>query len=115
MAGSDWRVTLSSAAELDFANILHWTASTFGRRRARVYRDILLQAIGTLTEGPDLAGSRLRREIRPGIRTLHVARGRRRGHHFLLYRCIDDETIEILRLLHDSMDLPRHLPPSTDT
>jgi toxin ParE1/3/4 len=105
-----WRVRLGAAAELDFANILKWTDETFGAGQARAYRDTLLRAIGELAAGPDIAGSKKRDEIMPGLRTLHVARHGRRGRHFLLYRVREGRIIEIGRILHDQMDLPRHVP-----
>ena len=55
-----------------------------------------------------------RDEIIPGIRTLHVERHGRRGRHFLVYRAADGQTVEIGRILHDRMDLQRHLPFPTD-
>jgi toxin ParE1/3/4 len=108
-----WRVRLGPAAELDFANILRWTTDSFGERQSRLYRDTLLRAIGDLANGPDVAGSRVRDEIMPGVRTLHVARHGRRGRHFLLYRVVGGQTIEIGRILHDAMELRRHqsFPP----
>jgi toxin ParE1/3/4 len=109
-----WRVRLGAAAELDFANILKWTTENFGTRQAKVYRDTVVQAIGDLADGPDVAGSRAREEIMPGLRTLHVARHGRRGRHFLMYRVATRRTIEIIRILHDSMDLERHVPSNTD-
>ena len=109
-----WRVRLSAPAELDFANILKWTAENFGARQSRVYRDTLVQAIGELTDGPDVAGSKARDEIVPGLRTLHVARRGRRGSHFLMYRAAPKRTIEIVRILHDRMDLQRHVPFAHD-
>jgi toxin ParE1/3/4 len=109
-----WRVRLGAAAELDFANILKWTTENFGSRQARAYRDTLLQAIRELARGPDVAGSRARDEIMPGVRTLHVARHGRRGRHFILYRVVDGRVIEIGRILHDQMDLRRHMPFPTD-
>jgi toxin ParE1/3/4 len=109
-----WRIRLGAAAELDFANILKWTTETFGPRQARIYRDTLMQAIGELANGPDVPGSRARDEIMPGLRSLHVARHGRRGRHFLLYRAAEGQIIEIGRILHDQMDLPRHLLPSSD-
>lgn len=112
MAGPAWRVRLGAAAELDVANILRWTTGTFGVRQAHLYRDTLLLAVHALGDGPHPPGSRMREEIGPGIHTLHVARGGRRGRHFLLYRVADERTIEIVRVLHDSMDLGRHLPPA---
>jgi toxin ParE1/3/4 len=109
-----WRVRLGAAAELDFANIIKWTAENFGARQSRIYRDTLVQALGQLTDGPDVAGSRARDEIMPGLRTLHVARHGRRGSHFLMYRVAPKSTIEIVRILHDRMDLQRHISSAPD-
>jgi toxin ParE1/3/4 len=103
-----WRIRLGAAAELDFANILKWTTENFGARQSRIYRDTLLQAIGELANGPDVAGSKAREDIMPGVRTLHAARHGRRGRHFLIYRVIQGQIIEIGRILHDRMDLRRH-------
>jgi toxin ParE1/3/4 len=110
MSEPTWRVRLGPAAELDFANILGWTTDNFGERQSRLYRDTLLQAIGELANGPNVACSRARDEIMPGVRTLHVARHGRRGRHFLLYRGVGSQIIEIGRILHDAMELRRHLP-----
>ena len=110
-----WRVRLGAAAELDLANVLKWTTENFGARQSRVYRDTLVQAIGELAGGPDVAGSKIRDDVMAGLRTLHVARRGRRGRHFLMYRVVAARrTIEIIRILHDRMDLPRHLPSATD-
>ena len=114
VAGRRWRVRLGAAAELDFANILRWAAVNFGPRQSRVYRDTLIQAIGELADGPDVAGSKVRDEIMPGLRTLHVARRGRRGSHFLMYRVAPKNTVEIVRILHDRMDLWRHVPSAPD-
>jgi len=109
-----WRIRLGAAAEVDFANILNWTTENFGARQSRVYRDTLLGAIGELADGPDVVGSKARGEIMSGLRTLHVARGDRRGSHFLMYRAAANRTIEIVRILHDRMDLQRLVPPALD-
>jgi toxin ParE1/3/4 len=114
MAKQRWRVRLGAAAEVDFANVLKWTTENFGARQSRVYRDTLVQAIGELADGPDVAGSRARDEIMSGLRTLHIARRGRRGSHFLMYRAAPRSTIEIVRILHDRMDLQRHVPSASD-
>lgn len=114
MAGRQWRVRLGTVAELDFASILRWTSEKFGAQQARTYRETLLLAIGALANGPDAAGSRKRDEIAPGLRTLHVGRHGRHGRHFLVYRAGNGRIIEIARILHDQMDLPRHLPVPGD-
>ena len=114
MAERKWRVRLGAAAEVDFANILKWTNENFGARQSRVYRDSLVQAIGELADGPDVAGSKARDEIMRGLRTLHVARRDRRASHFLMYRAAPNGTIEIVRILHDRMDFRRHVPSAPD-
>ena len=48
---------------------------------------------------------------------LHVARRGRQGRHFVLYRAdsqAETPVIDVLRLLHDSMDLPRHVVSRED-
>jgi toxin ParE1/3/4 len=110
MAERRWRVRLGVAAELDFANILKWTTENFGARQSRAYQNTLVQAIGELADGPDVSGSKARDEIMSGLRTVHVARQGRRGSHLLMYRVAPEATIEIVRILHDRMDLQRHLP-----
>jgi toxin ParE1/3/4 len=114
MAERRWRVRLGAAAEVDFANILKWTTQNFGARQSRVYRNALVQAIGELADGPDAIGSKARNEIMAGLRTLHIARRGRRGNHFLMYRAAPNSTIEIVRILHDRMDLQRHVPSAPD-
>lgn len=109
-----WRVRLGAAAEVDFANILKWSTENFGARQSRVYRDTLVRAIAELASDPNVAGSRARDEIMTGLRTLHVARHGRRGSHFLMYRVGRNSTVEIVRILHDRMDLWRHIPSPPD-
>ncbi|HKV15023.1 MAG TPA: type II toxin-antitoxin system RelE/ParE family toxin [Reyranella sp.] len=114
MAEPGWRVRLGAAAELDFANVLKWTTENFGARQSRAYRDALVRAIAELADGPDLPGAKTRDEIMPGLRTLHIARHGRRGSHFLMYRSTPERTIEIIRILHEGMDLQRHIPSARD-
>jgi toxin ParE1/3/4 len=109
-----WRIRLGVEAERDFVRILQSTKDTFGERQVDVYRKTLLEAIAALEAGPDILGSIARDEIMPGLRTLHVARRSRRGRHFIMYRAATGRVIEILRILHDAMDLARHLPPESD-
>lgn len=114
--GRKWSVRLGAAAELDFANILRWTTENFGARQAEIYSKTLLLAVGELADGPDVAGSRVRDDIMPGVRTLHAARHGRRARHFLIYRVVEPRTIEIGRILHDQMNLRRHtLFPAGET
>lgn len=115
MTGNSWLVRLSASAEADYLQILRWTVETFGSVQARVYAETLRSALKTLAAGPDTIGVKERPEIGSNIRTLHVARNGRKGRHFILFRVesLDGKSlIDVLRLLHDSMDLERHLPPT---
>ncbi len=113
MGRNSWTVRLSSAAEADYRQILRWTAENFGSTQAQNYADTLSSALKALSAGPSITGVKLRPEIGNRIRTLHVARNGRKGRHFVMFKVGSSrgrEVIDVLRLLHDSMDLERHLP-----
>ena len=97
-------------AEKDFVRILKYTADTFGEWQASIYKAKLTDAIAALESGPDAPGSVSRDEILPNLRSLHVARHRR---HFIMYRATTGQVIEVVRILHDAMDLARHIPRET--
>jgi toxin ParE1/3/4 len=112
-----WRVRLSAAAEADLREILRWTTERFGGTQAASYAETLTDALAALAAGPEAIGVRMRDEIAKGLRSLHVERNKHRGRHFILFRAIadeDHEIIEVLRVLHDAMDLSRHLPPGPE-
>lgn len=108
-----WTVRLSAAAEEDYRQILRWTAENFGLPQARIYADTLSSALKALSAGPAIVGVKERGEIGTNIWTLHVARNGHKGRHFVMFRVgsiYGQNVIDVLRLLHDSMDLERHLP-----
>jgi toxin ParE1/3/4 len=108
-----WTVRLTKTAESDFQSIIVWTLREFGDVQARIYADTLTAALVALTAGPATVGAKERSEIGKGIFTLHVARDGRKGRHFVLFRVGPGKhprSIEVLRLLHDALDLPRHIP-----
>lgn len=107
-----WTVRLSESAQRDFGEIIEWTVERFGERQAVAYSEILITAIQELHAGPQLAGVKARDDIGKNILTLHVARAGRKGRHFLMLRADNDQdrVIDVVRILHDAMDLPRHLP-----
>lgn len=103
-----WTVDLGEAAEGDFDGILIWTAENFGPRQAEAYAKLIGAALDALAHDPSAPPSKARDDdIGPGFRTLHLARP---GRHFVLYR-ITGERVRVIRILHDSMELARHLPP----
>jgi len=116
-AKRSWRVRLTATAEADFQDILGWTAEKFGEAQASAYAKTLSDAIEALTDGPMVPGAKASDEIGRGLLTLHVARDGHKGRHFVLFQigCDDEKAvIEVLRLLHDAMDLARHTPSVGD-
>ncbi len=116
-ATDPWRVRLTAAAEADFQDIIRWTVAQFGEGQARVYAGTLSEAIEALTAGAKAAGVKPRDDIAKGLFTLHVARRGRKGRHFVMFRIGaegGDKVVEVLRVLHDAMDLPRHLPSTEE-
>lgn len=100
---------LTASAEADFQQIISWTLQEFGDRQAAIYADTLSTAILALVAGPATVGARERQDIGKGLFTLHVARGGRKGRHFVLFRVASGaREIDILRLLHDALDLTMH-------
>jgi toxin ParE1/3/4 len=98
----------------DYQTIFYWTKEKFGLTQARIYAETISNALKDLRNGPEITGVKMRDEIGADIKTLHIARKGRKGRHFVLFRTRltgEHKVIEVLRLLHDSMDLVRHLLP----
>lgn len=115
LATERWTVRLSAAAETDYRQILRWTLKNFGPSQTKDYAAALTTALKALCAGPTTIGVKAREEIGTNLWTLHVAREGRKGRHFVLFRVSrvqEHLVIDVLRLLHDSMDVERHLPPT---
>ncbi|HZW31460.1 MAG TPA: type II toxin-antitoxin system RelE/ParE family toxin [Isosphaeraceae bacterium] len=111
---------LSPRAERDIEAILEWSHEHFGERGRLRYEALVMRAIFDVAADPDRAGSHARPEITAAARTYHLRHSRdhvsaaigkvRHPRHFLVYRLLDDGRVEIGRVLHDVVDLKRHLP-----
>ena len=103
----NWSIQQTDQVELDLISIYIWTANKFSSNQADEYIDTVTSAIEALVIGPDLLGSKARDDIGPGIRLLHVQRKGKKGRHFVMFKAMDDQTILVIRLLHDSTNLTR--------
>ncbi|UUO06689.1 type II toxin-antitoxin system RelE/ParE family toxin [Blastopirellula sp. J2-11] len=114
------RYRISVIAEQDIEAILRWTQEQFGEQGRLRYEALLIEAILDIADDPERTGVRLRPELWPGAFSYHLYFSRnhiastieriRRPRHFLLCRYAETGDLEIARVLHDSMDLDRHLP-----
>jgi toxin ParE1/3/4 len=111
---------LAPRAARDIGAILGWTQEHFGERGRIRYEALLTRAILDVATDPKRAGSHASPEIAAAARTYHLRLSRdhvdpaigkvRHPRHFLLYRIRSDGRVEIGRVLHDTMELKRHLP-----
>jgi toxin ParE1/3/4 len=116
---------ISPAAMEDIEAVLGWTHAEWGKAASLRYEALLIQAILDVAKNPELPGSSIRLEISSSARTYHLFHSRnhvatdvgrvKRPRHFVLYRVRADGTVEIGRVLHESMDLARHLPDELGT
>ncbi len=109
MASHRWRIRLTEAAQRDFSDIIDWTADRFGQHQARRYGDAINVAIGNLVHGPHAAGSCVEDDLPAGLRVLPIARRGVRARHVLIFRTTGDSLIEIIRILHQAMDMAKRI------
>jgi toxin ParE1/3/4 len=106
------KLVISASARRDIAGALQHSGKRWGEKQRRHYRLLIENSLGALLESPEPPASRARDEIRPGIRTFHIARRGQPARHLLVYRVAPDGSIQIIRLLHDAMELSGALSDS---
>jgi toxin ParE1/3/4 len=105
------RLRVSAAARRDIKKALRLSEQRWGPAQRQTYRALIEEALLDLLENPEQPASRPRDEIRSGVRTFHIARRGRPGRHFVVYPLGPDGTFEVMRLLHDALDLSRAFSP----
>ncbi len=101
------RIRLHPRAEDDIADVLAYTLERFGLQQYQRYEQIIEEALARVARRPDVGRAF---SGRAGLFLYSIGRRGRRASHQLLYRALADGRVEILRLLHDSMDVSRHIP-----
>lgn len=91
---------ISNRAARDIEEVLAYTLAQFGARKRAEYRALIRDALADIAADPHRAPAKHRPELHPGARTFHIARRGKRARHFLLYRVIGDEFVDVGRLLH---------------
>ncbi|MBF0131466.1 MAG: type II toxin-antitoxin system RelE/ParE family toxin [Magnetococcales bacterium] len=91
---------LTNQAWNDLRKIGHYTERTWGREQRNRYLRMLDRCFQDLVVDP-LKG-RDCGFIRSGYRKYHA------GKHFIFYRVLTQDQIEIVRVLHESTDVERH-------
>lgn len=99
---SSRKLEFSSDADEDLRALLADTFEKWGETQQIAYSERLSTATRELLVHPYLG--RVRDDLRPGMRSLHVA-------HHVIYYAVDEHTVTIIRFLHERMDPARHLAP----
>jgi toxin ParE1/3/4 len=92
---------LSPAARADLSEIWDYTARNWGATQADRYILAIRDACAALADGS--RRGRASDDIRPGYSKLAVR------SHFLFYRVTDTGLIDVVRILHQRMDVSAHL------
>lgn len=110
------QIRLSDSAQQDITDLLAQSEAMFGPNARERYASLIVAALRDTAADDEELVTTLRPELGPDVRTWHLARSRatspgglvKRPRHLLVYR-LDGETMQVATVLHDSMDLPRHV------
>ena len=111
---------LARSAREDIVNLLAYTKEDFGEAARLRYEKLLITALHDIASDPERSGSIARPELGENIRSYHLRHSRQRAkteqgmvmrpRHLLLYRVAVRNLIGIGRVLHEAMEVERHLP-----
>jgi toxin ParE1/3/4 len=91
---------LTEKAKADLKSIAVYTKNTWGREQRNRYLSMLDKAFYDLADN-QLKGTECG-YLREGYRKFHI------GKHFIFYHDIDFGLVEIVRILHERMDIEAH-------
>ncbi len=100
----------------DVATIQDWTAAKFGELTSQRYDALMEAALADLLASPDRLGVSQHPALPADVSVYHLRFSRKKAarpavekpRHFFVFR-IDDDVLTVLRVLHDSIDLPSHI------
>ena len=97
------KVRYSNKAVGDLSSIWEYTFSEWSESQADEYYEMLISACNRLLY-PSIISKRLYDEIADNLL------GIKAGHHLIFYKIMDNDDVMIIRILHERMDIKRHLP-----
>ena len=115
------RYRLTHVAQADIVSILAWSHERFGVEARKRYEVLIATAIRDVAARNDEIGVTARPELGSGVFSWHLAQSSSRSpggtvhrpRHFLICRR-DGDLLVVGRVLHDAMELRRHLDPQRD-
>lgn len=95
------RLLVAPQAQQDIIDILRYTGETWGQEQILSYGNKIDEAFNTIGRNPEIG--RRSSEL-PETHRLYAV-----GSHFVVYRRIQGEVIAVVRMLHQRMNLTRHI------
>ena len=95
------KFNLTNNSVKDLSDIWHYTVEAWSESQADKYYKLLLNACSSIAKKPQIG--KVYEEIYPELK------GKRTSKHIILFRVMDDQSIEITRILHERMDLKNKL------
>ena len=108
------KLHISKAAIRDMEQILQYTRHNFGELKCEQYKQLIREALRDIARNPTAFPAKHRPELGESVFTFHLTRPGKRVRHLFGYRVTRSGCAEISRLLHDSMDLGKHLSAHPD-
>lgn len=107
---------ISHDAQADIVDILRFTHNRFGDAARRRYQALIGAALEAVATDPQQVGSISREELGAGLRSIHLVTAARcptsvgcSAQALRLLPGCDRPGARVVRVLHDSMELERHL------
>ena len=92
---------LTNSAVKDLSDIWHYTVEKWSESQADKYYNLILNACSAIAKKPQVG--KVYDEI------YHDLKGKKTSKHIIFYRVMDDQSVEIARILHERMDLKNRL------
>ena len=92
---------LTNNAVKDLSDIWYYTVEAWSESQADKYYKLIISACSTIATKPEIG------KAYPEIYS--DLKGKLTSKHIIFYRVLEDQTIEITRILHERMDLKNKL------
>ena len=96
-----YKLRFTNKAVEDLTNIWNYTFDTWSEFQADIYYLLLIENCKEITNNPELGKNYT------GVSK--NLKGLRAGRHIIFYRKIEENDVEIIRILHEQMDLKHRI------
>jgi toxin ParE1/3/4 len=99
-----FELVIAEQADLDAANIADWTRDTFGAAQTTIYMAAISKSVQKVLSAPKGPLTKDVPDAPFALRTYAIKHTKRNARHILMYR-VQGNTLELLRIVHEKMDI----------